>query len=238
MRTDMKDIIINTGRHGGGGKNQYGRAYLHSADPEDLPSRLPMGRRRQYGYDCKEPGDRTAPLIAYLESQVGRRWDDIWSEICAHADSRNIRGYHLRQHVKFAVELHPETRRWGRYEGLYVDSEGILRNGRRPTRTEIRRRWRDFKPTTRLGTENPDFWYEKVDGFWYSFETVHIRDDYSTEYLEMVDGEVKILRTPPQEHWRHETTKRQVDSKTSDWLDGEADKIDRKRLLEIYGISG
>src|SRR5271167_3398240 len=65
MRKDMKDVIVNTGRQGGGwGKKLYNRAYLRDHDPDDLPIRLPIARRRQYS-DPKSLGDRIAPLRAF-----------------------------------------------------------------------------------------------------------------------------------------------------------------------------
>lgn len=230
MRKDMKDVIVNTGRVGGSGKSQYSRAFIRDTDPEDLPSRIPMGRRRLYGYESKELGDRISPLRAYLEAQVGRPWDDVYSEICEHADSRTIRGYHLRQHVWIEVEVKPDLRfhSWSPY-GLFVDEDGILRNNRE-TQAERRRRWRTFQPTTRLATEDPDYYYEKIDGYWYSFQTEHICEPWSEEYLDMEDGEVVIRRTPQREHWRHVTTKKQVDGETSAMCDAAADKIDQKYL--------
>src|SRR5271156_5760951 len=121
MRKDMKDVIVNTGRHGGGhAKAYYNRAFLRDADPEDLPNRLPMSRHKQFGYDSKELGDRIAPLRAYLEKQVDRPWADVWHDICEHADARTIRGFHLRQHVWFEV-YRDRYRGWG--GSLFIDDD-------------------------------------------------------------------------------------------------------------------
>src|SRR5271155_2520114 len=129
MRKDMKDVIINTSRYGGNSKGNYSRAAIRDTDPEDLPSRLPMSRRKAYGYDCKEPGDRLSPLRAFLEKQVGRPWADVYHEICEHADARTIRGFHLRQHVWIEVERN----KWG-YGGLFIDDDGTLQRAKELTR--------------------------------------------------------------------------------------------------------
>jgi hypothetical protein len=229
MRKDMKDVIIDVVRRGGSDQSQYSRAYIRDADPEDLPTRIPTGRHRLYGYDAKEPTDRLSPLRGFLEKNVGRPWDDVWHEICEHADNRNLRGFHLRTHVKREVEPNPdEVHPWS--DSLYVDWDGILRLSRARTRAERRRRWGNFKPLTRFSTTDPNFYYEKIDGFWYSFQTTHVKEGYALQDLVMVDGEVQIVSRPGPEFYRHVVTKQQVDGGTQAWLDGEVDRIESEWL--------
>lgn len=223
MRSDMKDLIVNTGRGGdNGGKGPWNRARVRRADPDDLPLRLPIGRHRQFGWNAKSLGDRIDPLRRFLESNVGRPWDDVYSEICEHADSRTVRGYHLRQHVWSEVDLVPDpdgSAPWG----LYVDQNGILQDANpRP-----RFRW-SRKPTTKLSYGDPDLYYEKVDGFWYSFQTLHVPDSYCQEWLAMESGEV-IIKRKLDEFTRNIVVKKQVDAETAKKLSADADTLDEKR---------
>ncbi len=68
---------------------------------EEAPIRQKMrhnkgGKRKNYG--------RYNPLRAYLAKQVGRRWDDVFSEICANNDYRSQSQFDLRQKVGHMVE--------------------------------------------------------------------------------------------------------------------------------------
>lgn len=76
-------------------------------DPDQdygYPSRVSFSRYRHH-YFYKEFSDNDNPLRRYLQKQVGRPWDAVYSEICAVADRRSLSGYHLLQHVGFEVEL-------------------------------------------------------------------------------------------------------------------------------------
>lgn len=43
----------------------------------------------------KNFNDRLAPLDRKLEQSIGRKWDDVWSELNKEFDSRTIKGWHL-----------------------------------------------------------------------------------------------------------------------------------------------
>lgn len=234
MRKDMKDLLVNTGRRGGGGKANYSRSALRDADPDTLPSRIPTGRHRIYGYDAKELGDRLAPLKRFLEANCGRPWADVYSEICKVADHRSIRGYHLRQHVwQYVVPSnHGGYRR--HYGPFFVDIDGTLQKEKQYTAEERHERWlaeakkhKDW-PREKRKVVNPrvvcqkepkDHYWEKIEGFWYEFKTTHTVRNNSYLDLREVNGEVEIVRIPLRPTTHHETTKRQVGSKESKQLD-------------------
>jgi hypothetical protein len=79
--------------------------------------------------------------VRYLRGCVGRRWNDVWSEICAHVPSGTITGGHLRDHVLQEVDTNTcvvdgvVMTRGRRFSsglrsprGLYVDPrDGIVR---------------------------------------------------------------------------------------------------------------
>jgi hypothetical protein len=230
MRKDMKDLLLDTGRHGG----SYGkyassrRAELKRADPDDLPSHVSSSRRRGGG---KEQGDRLNPLRQFLKKNCGRPWADVYAEICEFADSRTIRGYHLRQHVwQYVVPNNYDVGHNGRYGPFFVDDDGTLQEERKLTdaeRAAERAYWRKRHkssweppppPNPRIAVD-ADHWYEKIEGFWFEFETKHYAFKNSYEDLVEENGEIKIVRIPLPEYTKHVTTKRQVNGKTQKALD-------------------
>jgi hypothetical protein len=230
MRKDMKDVIVNTGRYrnGGSGAGLYSRNKIRHADPDDLPSRIPISRRRQYGSDCKELGDRTNPFRCYLAANVGRPWADVWHEICEHADTRSIRGFHLRSHVWDNLAKD----KWGKeYATFFIDDDGTLQRVRILTPEEREARAREYgrihkvnwfdgpKPPDPTLTESSDHWWTRIEGIWYEFITTHWTTPCSCEELIEENGKVKIVRIQKKDEKHSKTIKRQVNSKNQKYLD-------------------
>jgi hypothetical protein len=106
------------------------------------PSRLPIARRREYGWDCKRHSENWNPMQRFLRKQVGRPWNDVYSEICTHLDHRSRQDSNVLKSIGWTVAqdimMHdgkPYQVRWGRrdswwrypYSGLYVHPEtGVL----------------------------------------------------------------------------------------------------------------
>ena len=87
MREDMAKVIVERPRIGsrnssddpkGYGRKRYGK----HKDLEDMPSKESMSRGRKYGYDCKQLNEHLRPLYRFLDKQIGRPWDKVFSEIC------------------------------------------------------------------------------------------------------------------------------------------------------------
>ena len=149
MRRDMKDIIIDVYRRGSGYSiNRRSRARLKRANPDDLPKFL-SNRHVRDSY----PNDRLVPLEKFLESNAGRPWNDVYSEIREHCDTRNIRGQHLWEHVISSVlRRHP----WEIFWNAYVDDDGILRYAPKVKYP------RPLPPITRIDIDE-NTWYEYID---------------------------------------------------------------------------
>lgn len=96
MRPDMKKVIVSRPRRGSGDKRKDWCRY-----DEDAPSRE---RMKAHNYENKDQTDLLGPLRKFLRTRLGRRWDDVWSEVCAHADARSLMGEHLRRHVDQYVD--------------------------------------------------------------------------------------------------------------------------------------
>lgn len=125
MRSDMKDVIINTVR----GYDIWG-AYPSRKLREEYPLDLDDDDSNVVVYVKQKPtktkafSDRLSPLIRFLEKNVGRNWDDVWSEICKVNDYRCVRGRHLRDHAWW--------RRKYTVFGFHVDDDGRLARGYHP----------------------------------------------------------------------------------------------------------
>ena len=140
MRKDMAKVIVERPRVGGNGERK-GRA---PRDPEDLPTKVSM--RKSYsgrGRDRKQFNENLKPLERFLEKNINRKWDKVYSEICENLKATSTIQQHVRDHLKHMVELNVLKRGkkifykssyWRnenvelRYKTLYVDpATGYLR---------------------------------------------------------------------------------------------------------------
>ena len=116
MRDDMAKVVTERPRrgHGNASKKTTGpriRAY----DPDrdyDEPTRLPIARGRQYGYDCKEFSDLLNPLKRYLRSCIGQPWNKIHSKLSRKLDRRSLSGSHIWDHVMWEIETDKRLTAW------------------------------------------------------------------------------------------------------------------------------
>jgi hypothetical protein len=130
--------------------------------------------------------ENLAPLRRYLERQVGRPWNKVYSEIAAGLRVTNTVQQHVRDHVSDFVELRPRRGIRTRYsvfyelEGrvalwhqpLYVDPrDGILKRTDRLPEEKARRRReaarnRRKPPVERIAIAT-DRELRLIDGVWY-----------------------------------------------------------------------
>jgi hypothetical protein len=116
----MSKVIVERPRKGsrmrGEGKG-YWRA-LKRVKLDELPRREGIKAFRAGKYLNEHLG----PLRRYLRKQVGRPWDKVFAEICAHISRANAVQDHVRDHVFDYVAVYVqeidgvlhETTRWGR----------------------------------------------------------------------------------------------------------------------------
>lgn len=87
MRNDMNKVIGDVYRHGSGIITKTGRP---PRDLDAMPSR--EGMRTPYkggwGSGMKESSYNGSPVRRYLDKQVGRPWNAVYSEICRTYDAR------------------------------------------------------------------------------------------------------------------------------------------------------
>lgn len=140
MKKEMQNTIIDTGRvhypkYGrNNGKLHYEDYYFGEDFEYEIVVPVKHTRKEDNFLGDWEFSDRLAPLDRWINKQHGRKWDDVFSEICKKADYRNVRGRHLIEHVLDYVWVQNSNRSWrnhwfitGLYKGqVHVDENGIL----------------------------------------------------------------------------------------------------------------
>lgn len=187
MRKDMYKVIVERPRGGGMASSRMRPA----RDPEDEP--LHEGMKYRHG-SRKWLNENLKPLQRYLERQLGRRWDFVYSELCGRVDRRNTVQQHIHQHLEdfVAMQVHRidgelcAMRRYGGFKPLaeswhelYVcpDSGCLMRNEaairarveqRRAHALAVQHRRQGLEPEVRkLG---PTTQLRRIDGVWYAIE--------------------------------------------------------------------
>jgi hypothetical protein len=106
MRPDMAKVIVERPRIGSSmrGESKGYRRSLQRLGREEIPYREGM-KRRHLGHP-KYLNEHLGPLRRYLDSQVGRPWNKVFSEICAHINRSSAVQDHVRDHVADYVATH------------------------------------------------------------------------------------------------------------------------------------
>ena len=189
MREDMFKVIVERPRWGSRHATKTKLRY----DKCEGRSRV-TGRRLaiETGYR-KSLNENLAPLKRYLHKQVGRRWDDVFSEICQRLDTGSTVKMHVREHLDDFVDRHVRRKSdgelwtsqgWGgetklidQWVELYVDpDDGIIKETRKLCKKQgvlfARNRWRNAR-RSKSNTDN--FiqkrdnlqWFVRLNGLWY-----------------------------------------------------------------------
>lgn len=229
MRPDMFKVIVERPR-GGGGERHRDR----SVDDENLPSHEGMSRPHKIRGRYKWLNENLKPLQRFLLRRVGRRWDDVYSEICANLRPQSTVQQHVRDHLDDFVNLHvhvaangslqsvpPLGESWGRYTRFFVDPrDGVLRS------LPHRKRKALVKPLTHLVLA-PEHELVKVKGIWYwvAFADVpapvrKVRQVWSMKLRSMTEEEslipirvVDIVTGATVTHGRYRQARRQANSR-------------------------
>lgn len=123
-------------RHSSRAERAKVREYLANVakDPEFAEDETEPKRVKVY----KEFDDKLGPIYRWLRSQIGRKWDEVKSEIFQTFDTRNLAGQHIVfDHMLSSVQEvenprysyrevpgEPESSYY--YNDFYVDDEGLL----------------------------------------------------------------------------------------------------------------
>jgi len=163
MRDDMFKVIVERPRWG----SRFADSVKLKKDPNVDRKHVGVNRHvHERACIGKALNENLAPLARYLRRQVGRRWDDVFSEICVQLDTGSTVKMHVRLHLddlvvsRIGFGRHGELvhngkvldpayghRRWRGTE-LYVDpDDGILKDRLRFWRDRgvAAPAWRDLK---------------------------------------------------------------------------------------------
>jgi hypothetical protein len=111
----------------------------------------------RHAWECaaytKSLNENLAPLARFIGKQVGRRWDDVFSEICARLDTGSTVKMHVRQHLKDLVLIRISRGRHGE----------LLHEGRviRPNRRNCHGREFYVDPDAGILKDRLWFWRER-----------------------------------------------------------------------------
>lgn len=157
MRKDMAKVIVErprSGRAAAGLKPGRTRALVDD-DGEPIKvkgAREPKGREKKTKY----LNENLAPLRRYLESNVGRPWNKVYSELSLHLKPTSTVQQHVRDHIEDFVALKTRTskgevvvvNKWG---GEVALSEGRQRLYVHPRTGLLRKneRWKSWNARQR-----------------------------------------------------------------------------------------
>src|SRR5215213_7523776 len=101
MRADMGKVLVERPRLGRWhGDSRPGKGYAkearHSLATGEAPTREGMKRRHT---NTKSFNEHLGPLRRFLDANVGRPWDAVYSEICKHVDRGNVVQKHILTHL-------------------------------------------------------------------------------------------------------------------------------------------
>lgn len=189
MRRDMKRVIVGRPRKGSWKGYRDVRSHVRDQINKELKKQewddagwAYESMTAHYGYDLKSFNDHTQPLRRALEKSVGRKFDDVVSEIVDSADPRSMLGDHLvgqrsrygRKfgHVFDSVDDGTENmfsysrREFTREKPLIVDEHGYLR--RNPRYEVYRKRYQLDRPDDgRVIDAGEDREYRVINGRWH-----------------------------------------------------------------------
>ncbi len=109
MRADMGKVLVERPRVGRwNGDSRPGKGYANQlkkcfASGNSPPSREGMKRRHNRK---KHFNEHLGPLRRFLDANVGRPWDKVYSEICQYVDRGNVVQNHILTHLFDYVVVH------------------------------------------------------------------------------------------------------------------------------------
>lgn len=106
MRADMAKVIVERPRKKDCAsiKPKGYKRLLHRYGDDGPPCR--EGIKRCWQGNIKYFNEHLGPLRRYLDSQVGRPWNKVFSEICTHINRNSAVQDHVRDHVEAYVVVH------------------------------------------------------------------------------------------------------------------------------------
>lgn len=142
----MDKVLVEKARRGGNKfRSKTVGAYRHSKKMDEFVGEGTHSKSTSkiVGWERKELNENLNPLKRFLHSRIGKKWDDVYSEICSRIDKKNAVQGHIIQHLFQYVEIDHRyqngyaamwrytLRRDNYVPDFYVDINGILQKGKK-----------------------------------------------------------------------------------------------------------
>lgn len=220
MRSDLNKLLCERERtQSGSSYEEHRRNKLFDERiidcVDDEPSGAISGGHREgmkfrYGRGNKAFSENLRPLYGFIHKAVGRKWDDVYSEICEVFDKRSVINQHILLHLFQYVELqivviegklhvadYKYSWRGNRDAPLeeagceyYVDPrDGILKRNidQLTRRVRLRREAKRRKIEKELSERreiDKETEYRKEDGIWYEVKYLDFKGEKVLKLLE------------------------------------------------------
>lgn len=159
MREDMAKVIVERPRYAGY-CHSPNRSAWRQIDWDEQSSSI--GKLRQWRHR-KTLSENLRPFFRFLNSNVGRPWDDVYSEIRARINVNSAVQYHIWQHLRDYVWPHAAKTWWSQRCEFCVDPEtGLLK--RNPDSSYWNRTKKRAPATVIHRGERGQF--RRIDGIW------------------------------------------------------------------------
>lgn len=208
MRSDLAKVLVERPRPGSRDGNRPMKSYIghlhrqmrHCLETGDSPpTKEPQWQRIGFKRRFNE---HLSPLRRYLRKQVGRPWNKVHSEICAHINRGNVVQNHILTHLYQYVERHvivvdgKVVRLDGRplyFWSLYYvcPRTGLLRQTSRPTK------WKEY------------FHYLNGSSNELRIEAVHVIDQH--HLCLKINGSWELVEVRPLPSMQYRAMSRQSD---------------------------
>lgn len=224
MRDDLDKVIIERARH----NSADGVSQLKGVDRR----RYKLTGKCGFGWSgggTKSFNDILRPLYRFMDSRVGKPWNDTWSELCQTYNRKSISGWHLiDDHIRGMVRIGGPLHEW-RTEPYYVDDAGLLQEDT----FHWSHQYQQKRPylTNKVLIENKHFFSKSEDGAWWYVELRSLKP-YS-----VFIGFDPVTRKP---EFVFEVSKYRREAAV-DMYGAELEPVGNKRMLsrkemELYGL--
>lgn len=179
MRKDMSKVVSDSRRCGGSGPD--GAKKVHKKDWDTAVTHEGMLKPHRLNWSGKESNaTNLSPFRRFIESRVGKPWDDVYSEICEHFKTASAVQSRMRMYIGWFVETNIS---FGKHGGLYdgghkfdpndtympmwVDpTDGILKQCGRKKQLSYRDKMKAEEELTTFTLDDGST-ARKKDGVWY-----------------------------------------------------------------------
>lgn len=207
LRTDLNKVLCEHERYGGMGDTYRVHRKSLVIDEEFSAGKEPM--RKIYGWQRKNFSENLNPLKGLIRKNVGRKWNDFFSELNRVFDTRSVINRHILEHLYDYCEQNVlwdgkelYVNYYGRelltskhYTPFFVDPrDGIIKvNPGVELYKQQRRINREAQIAKQLLTErkiSKNERYIKTDGTWFYEKTVDLTR--SVKHVHTICGETKV----------------------------------------------